>query len=164
MQAPINSNKHFVNRVSVAVASGNVLNMDIIDTVNAPAVASSNQVRVGAIIKAVWVELWISSQAAANVAQFVLTLMKLPAGLTAPTFSNLANLGAFPNKKNIFYTTQGNVSASNVGANTVPIVRQFFLIPKGKQRFGLGDKLTLSITATAEGLLVCGMNIYKEYT
>jgi len=58
------------------------------------------------------------------------------------------------------YTTQGLTSEQN--ANAVPIIRQWFKIPKGKQRFGLGDQMVLNISAAQEGVENCGMFIFKE--
>ncbi len=71
-------------------------------------------------------------------------------------------MNSYANKKNILYHTQG---ISNDGvANAQAVVRQWFKIPKGKQRFGLGDSLKLSISTQAEAINFCGFATYKEYS
>ena len=83
---------------------------------------------------------------------------------TAPnaTLSDITSMNSYANKKNILYTTQGVLGDTN--SNPIPAMRGWFKIPKGKQRFGLGDKLNLNITSlTADGMENCGIFIYKEY-
>lgn len=164
MVAPINSRKHFVSRPVALVAAAAIANIPIVTSVVASAVNLVNEVIEGSVVKAIWVEMWIISNAAANTSSFTITLEKVPAGATQMTVAQAVNLMVYPNKKNILYTTQGIVSANAAGAQVVPVLRQFFAIPKGKQRMGLGDEIILNIFATGgEALNTCGMFIYKEY-
>ncbi len=162
MLAPINSNKHYVHRSSVSVASAAILNDEIVDAVVAPATAASNQVEEGSIVKAVYIELWIVGEDSAGInSPFHVSLEKKPSDAPDMTFGQSVNLGAYPNKKNILYFTQGIVSSESLGP-TVNILRQWFAIPKGKQRMGLGDQIVLNIAATI-GIQICGFYTYKEY-
>ncbi len=161
--ATINSRKHFVPRVVTLVASGAISNVPIVTSVVAASVDLVNEVIEGSVVKAVWVELWAISNAAANVVSFTITLEKVPAGATSMTAAQSVGLGTYPNKKNILYTTQGILSSNTPGAQAVPIIRQWFAIPKGKQRMGLGDEIMLNILAVSEAMNTCGMFIYKEY-
>ncbi len=73
-------------------------------------------------------------------------------------------LGTFDNKKNILYTTQGLAPNDGVG-QPVAVIRQWFKIPKSKQRFGLGDKIRLAIASRGDGVITyCGFATYKEYS
>ena len=103
---------------------------------------------------------WISSTDTA-IGSFTITIEKNAAGAANMTAAQSVALHAYPNKKNILYTTQG-LSAGSV-SNPQPVVRQWIKIPKGKQRFGLGDRLTINILATATNLQFCGQFIYKSY-
>ncbi len=47
--------------------------------------------------------------------------------------------------------------------NSVALVRQWFKIPKGKQRFGLGDQLFVTAQSTGQDFQLCGFATYKEY-
>ncbi len=85
--------------------------------------------------------------------------------MAAPTAGQIAALHDYANKKNILFTAQGLVTPTDGGQ--VPVLRGWYKIPKGKQRFGLGDRLFLTIrnnNAAAIDINFCGLAIYKEYT
>ncbi len=82
--------------------------------------------------------------------------------MAAMTFTNSATLDSYTNKKNLLYITQGVSPDAN--GNPVPVLRQWFKIPKGKQRFGLADALILNLSANVEDMTHCGVFIYKEQT
>ncbi len=163
MLAPINSTKHFVPRTTLTIASGGVSNNVIVEAKTLSSVgAASADVQEGATIKAVHLELWINGQSNTDESSFTITVEKIPAGADLPVIGDMLNLGAYLNKKNILYTSQGIVGQAN--NQSVPILMFWQKIPKGKQRFGLGDKLLVNILATNTDLQVCGMYIYKEYS
>ncbi len=149
--------KHFVPNPIDTVTAAAIDNVVFINAVAAP--ANAIDVHEGSTISAIWVELWVLADAQ-NVGSVIITLEKKPANAPNMTTVDAANLFAYVNKKNILYTTQGLTSEQN--ANAVPIIRQWFKIPKGKQRFGLGDQMVLNISAAQEGVENCGMFIYKE--
>ncbi len=137
----------------------------MVDAVSvASAGSNTRDVEEGALVKAIFCEMWLSNNGAAGVTgQFTLIVEKKPAGATAITVAQMANLSAYPNKKNILYTTQGIIGTSASGP-TVPVIRNFILIPKGKQRMGLGDQMILTISnISGETLQRCGFFTYKEY-
>ncbi len=78
------------------------------------------------------------------------------------TLAQSQNLGAYPNKKNILYTTQGILADANDGGPTIPLIRGWIKIPKGKQRMGLDDRIVVNITAVG-ALRLCGISTFKEY-
>ncbi len=162
MVAPINSIKHYVPRTSLAVASGAISNFEVIDAVVAPANAAPKQIIEGAVIKAVYIEAWLgSNEAAASESTFVLTVEKKRITESDMTHTQALNLGSYPNKKNILYTTQGIVGSLAV-SGTIPVIRNWVLIPKGKQRFGLGDQFLLNVAAVG-AIQFCGITTFKEY-
>ncbi len=162
MAAPINSNKHYVHRATTTVGTGAIVNDLIAQSVVAPATANSFSVEEGSIIKAIFVEMWVLSNAVTGAnTQFNMCIEKVPAGATNMTIGQILNLGAYPNKKNILYNTQGVISGEDT--NSVNIFRQWIKIPKGKQRMGLSDELVLNLSATGISLVMCGFYTYKEY-
>ncbi len=162
MRATINSIKHYVQNSSALIAAGTVTNVTVAESVVAPATANTAEVVQGSVLKAAYLEQWIlSNQNSTGPIQFVLVVSKLPNGISAPTFTNMLNLSAWTNKSNILYTTQGIVS-DKVESNSIPLIRQWFLIPKGKQRMALGDSIDVSIAAL-DNLRFCGFLTYKEY-
>ncbi len=165
MLAPINTNKHYVHRTNQGVGTGTASIHTIVDAVVAPAVANAFDVRQGAIVKAVHLEYWLWNAGATTVdSQFNFVVMKLPSGLADPTAAQLNNLGSFENKKNIFFSSQGVLGAGVDGQGAVPVIRDWMLIPKGKQRMGLGDKIVVAFTPTGATMQICGLTTYKEYT
>ncbi len=164
MLAPINSVKHYVHRAVTSVVTATVLNDSIVDAVVASAVSTPNEVLEGSVVKAVFVELWINAIASVGgITAFNISLEKVPAGVAKMTNAQSLNLMVYPNKKNILYTTQGELSSLSI-AQAVPILRQWFAIPKGKQRFGLADELILNVSViSTNDLSVCGFYTYKEY-
>ncbi len=165
MLAPINSIKHYVQRANVGIASGAGLTIPIVTSVAAPATASTDEVKQGAVVKAVYLEYWLlNTGVTAEETQFVVALEKVPGGASgAMSVTDLLNLGAYDNKKNILFTSQGILHAALDGVNAIPIIRSWVMIPKGKQRFGLNDILAFSLTSVGQTLNVCGFATYKEY-
>ncbi len=156
MKATINSEKHYVHTPVTAVASGVRSNVTLVDVDNQ--LSDANDVRVGAIVKAVYVEMWADSATASKTVNACIT--KIVSNGATPSFAEMANMGSYGNKKNVLEFHQG-LAPSN--GNIIPLFRQWVMIPKGKQRFGLGDALTFSISATGASMNFCGFTTFKEY-
>ncbi len=165
MLAPIQSIKHYVTRTNAAIASGFATGSVIVDAVSVAAVgAATNEIEEGSLVKAVYIEIWILVDGAtATNGQFFLGVEKVTPGPGGMTFTDTANLGAYDNKKNVLYVTQGVLGSAVDGNQAVPVLRTWVLIPKGKQRFGLGDRLIVTVAATGQELQHCGIFTYKEY-
>ncbi len=160
MKPIIHSTKHYVQQSRSQVATVTIGKIDLALSVESTTANLTDEVVEGASIRAVYVELWILDTA--NDGSFVISLEKLPGGLAAMNFTNSNSLGTYANKRNLLYVTQG-LSPNNGVGNPVPIIRQWFKIPKGKQRFGLGEKLRINITNNGlNDLEFCGFSIYKE--
>ncbi len=160
--APIISRKHYVHRTNVSIASGTLQPNLVTDAVAGEAIGSAAEVKEGSIVKAIHLELWmLSGGVEGSTTQFIVVVEKLPTGNPVMTQAQSVNLGSYPNKKNILYTTQG-VLGGNQG-NSVPIIRDWVLVPKGKQRQGLGDRLVLNVSTVGQAMQVCGLFTYKEF-
>ncbi len=162
MKAPIHSNKHYVQTSLTNIVSGAKLDIVLVDAQALQNVNQVFEVIEGAIVKAIYIELWILGDTA-NASQ-ITCLAKHVAGAAPFTTTNLAALGNSSNKKNILFASQGLASNDGI-ANPINIMRGWYKIPRSKQRFGLGDTLELQIFAQgAAGLDICGFATYKEYT
>ena len=162
MRAPIHAIKHYHQMTLSTVTTLAEVDSVIIDAVAPADVSAPNEVLEGAIVKAVYVELWVIGSVSNQF--FTIILQKLPSGLPTASFTEMTTLGDYRNKKNILYTTQGLASNDGIAA-PIPIIRQWFKIPKGKQRFGLDDSLVLQIASRgSDDVIFCGFATYKEYT
>ncbi len=156
----IHSEKHYVQQTLTSATTLARVNVSIASALASP--SSANEVAPGVNIKAVYLEIWAIAETANQF--FTAILYKRPSGLASVTFAEMTNLFTYENKKNILYTTQGLAPNDGVGQPIV-LAKGWFKIPKGKQRFGLGDKLTFSIASRGDGTInFCGFALYKEYS
>ncbi len=162
MLAPIVTIKHMINVENSSIADGARRSFELIQAVAQTAVANTGDVVEGSIVKAVYIELWFKGNATAGTEdKFQLVIEKIPAGQTAITFTQMNSLMGYPNKKNIFHTSQG--VTGDLTTQALPIFKGWLLIPKGKQRFGLGDELRFAVSTTGATANNCGLCIFKEY-
>ncbi len=157
----VTSIKHYVQQGIDVVDQGTVKAVVICNALGkGVALTGAAEFEEGSSIKAVFIELWILA-GAQQPGSFTLTVEKIQGGLGFPTFATMSNLDDYPNKRNILYTTQGVSPDAN--GNPVPVVRGWYKIPKGKQRFALGDVLVLTLSANVEDHTFCGVMTYKSY-
>jgi len=162
MLAPISTIKHYVPMENAVISSAARRSVELVDAVAQNAVVNTEDVVEGSLVKAIFVESWIRSIAdAGSDTKFQLLLEKVPAGATPVTFAQMNTLMGYLNKKNVFFFSQGVLG--DLTTQAIPVVRNWFKIPKGKQRFGLGDKMVLSISANGFNIDNCGFSTFKEY-
>jgi len=162
MLAPITSIKHYVHRANSVIATGNVLTHSVVIAVaKGAARALPSNVEEGAVVKAVHLEYWICGTLDAATSQFAFIVYKLPAGQVVADATDMANLGSWDNKKNILFSSQG-VLPEGESSQSIPVIREWIKIPKGKQRFGLNDSFRVTFFSVGT-LQVCGLATYKEY-
>ncbi len=160
MKAPIVSSKHYVQQTITQVPTATVTTFELVISTNVPSVDAPADVEEGSVIKAIYLEYWIIGTF--SLGSFVFTLEKVVQNGAAPTFSEMSTLFGYDNKKNILFTSQGLIAEDN--QNPTPVVRGWFKIPKGKQRFGFRDKIRVSIASlSSEDLQICGFATYKAY-
>ncbi len=158
----VHSIKHYVQHTLATATTGTRNAEVIVLAVNQASSNVSTEVQEGSSIKAVFFEMWVIGSVSNQF--FTAVISKQPSGLSAPSFTELTTLFTYPNKKNIFYTTQGLASNDGI-AGPVAIYRGWIKIPKSKQRFGLGDALSFSIASRgSDDIIYCGFSTYKEYT
>lgn len=156
VQATINSDKHYVHFPVASVASGARTSLTVLDVDNDLGNASS--VRVGAIVKAIYVEMWADGDTASKTGFACIT--KLGGTQSGPTYAETLNMTTYLNKKNVLESHQGLMPS---GGNQLAFFKHWVKIPKGKQRMGLGDTVKISISATGTAINFCGIVVFKEY-
>ncbi len=164
MRAPIHSKKHYVQISQGTTAQAAISNHLIIESLEG-ASSVPTQIEEGATVKAVFIEYWIGNASTSVVGSYTVIVVKNPGGNANPVTGDLAALHDYDNKKNILFTSQAIVPPTDGGQ--IMVLRQWIKIPKGKQRFGLKDRLQLSLrnnNLTAVDINHCGFALYKEYT
>ncbi len=162
MRPIITAIKHYINHPITTVAAGAVARATLVRGISVSAVgANAFEVQEGAVVKAIYVEYWVSSDDA-TLSSGTISFEKVPSEATNMTSAQSQNLGAYPNKKNLLETHQGLFPSQT--QNPVNIFRHWVKIPKGKQRIGLGDEIVINFMPIADGLKFCGLATYKEYS
>jgi len=161
MVKPIINSEKRIRQVSLTNVSPLGVGREFIAEVKRdPNLSDPTEIAVGTVIKAVYIELWLlatSQQPNTSVVAF----LKATNGSDGPIPSEMLNLNAYGGKKNIFEMHQGLTGDANT--NSSPFFRGWVKVPKGKQRFGLGDNLQIAITPITEDIQYCGVFIFKAY-
>ncbi len=162
VRAMVHSVKHYVQVTLTSALTGATAFVAVADALNRPSVNLASEVNEGSSIKAVYMEIWAIGTTADQF--FTAILAKLPGGVSNIANSQMVNLFAYDNKKNVLYTTQGLASNDGIAA-PIPIYKGWIKIPKSKQRFGLRDKLQFALASRGDATIkFCGFFLYKEYT
>ncbi len=147
--------------VQSSLATTTINNVKAIELVGVDnALTNAQDVPIGAVVKAINIEMWVMAAAAATGAT-TLIVEKLNQNSSPANFSQMSALNAYANKANILWSSQGIIAEE--GANPTPFIREWLAIPKGKQRFAQGDSLYLVIQAPTGSISTCGRSVFKSY-
>ena len=159
----VHSTKHYVQTSISSITGGQAGTVKFAEAVTVANYNGAAEVVEGTSIKAIYVEHWIKAGEASNSGSFIMAIYKTPGTGVDFTFAQMAALFGSENKKNVLYTTQGLMNINSGSATN--LIKGWIKIPKSKQRFGLGDKLSMTISAAASiDLDHCGFATYKEYS
>ncbi len=164
MRPVIHTKKHLFQISQSTVAQAIAVNINFINTIEG-ASSAPDLIEEGALVKACYVELWLSQDSASTVGSYTIILYKDPGGTNPALTADMEALHDYNNKKNILFTGQGLLTPNDGGQ--VPVLRGWYKIPKGKQRFGLGDRMRITLrnnNLTALDINFCGVIIFKEQT
>ncbi len=165
MRPVITSVKHYVQITQTAVAALASANNNVISAVARADLTAVNaqEVAQGSLVKAVFLEFWVLGDEDANAhSTFQFAITKLSGSDAGLTFAEMNALHGYDNKKNVLLFSQGIVGGDL--SNPTPVIRQWIKIPKGKQRFGLLDRLAVTFTGLTGDIIFCGFVTFKEYT
>ncbi len=156
----VHSQKHYVQQSLFTVTAGALSNINLI---SGTVVADKNvprEVEEGSTVKAIYLEYWINTNDTTPGTN-IIVLLKRSGNEPILTVTDSALLQDYLNKKNVFYVTMGLTNPNT--STAIPVLRQWIKIPKSKQRFGLGDSLSISFHAQTGTMKVCGFACFKEY-
>jgi len=159
MRPHVVTRKHYVQSSLFTVAAGAKTFLDVVDAVAVTAKNAPDEVEEGSIVSAIYFEYWLTTNDTSS-GSVICVIEKVPAGATPVTAAQIAALDTYANKKNVFKTFMGLTNPS--GGVAMPAFRVWIKIPKSKQRFGLGDKITFTLFSQTGTLQGCGFCTYKE--
>ncbi len=163
MRAVINSVKHIVQQTPQTTLAGAVGKITIAEgkaLADIDTVLSATDLRAGAVVKAVYCELWITGDGTEQSSATWLFRVR-PPGEGNVVFAEINAMQGFLGKNTILMSGQGIVPPNT--QHPMSIFKGWIKIPKGKQRIPLGGQLEIVTSSIANGHVVCGLFIYKEY-
>ncbi len=159
MRPRVNSRKHIFQTTLSSALAGVTAGINFVNVVQNANHEQAREVDPGTTIEAVYLEVWVIG-AGQQPTTITAIVEKTESGSNAVTTTEMTNLHTYANKKNIFVTHQGIVGDAN--SNPIPIFREWIKIPKGKQRFGLGDGMHMRIKSITEDTEYCSVIVYKS--
>jgi len=162
MRPIIHSTKHYIQKSLATVVGGAVDTTTLIHAVSVASKDIATEVEEGATVKAIYLEMWARSGEAAVASSGQFIVYKSSGDMSGASAADMAALNGWDNKKNILYTTMGLINDNASIAS--PLFKGWIKIPRGKQRFGLNDKLFITFFPATIDWHVCGFATYKEYT
>ncbi len=157
----VHSEKHYVQFSISTVTGGQADTLTLADAVSIDQKNAVSEVVEGNSIKAIFLELWARA-GSTTPASGQMVVYKQIADSSNPSTTDMAALGTWDNKRNIFYTTMGLFNDQD--ADAIALFKGWIKIPKGKQRMALGDSLKLTVFSPTIDLQICGFVTYKEYS
>lgn len=160
MRSPINSQKMVYSSTPFTVTATNISQIQPLIAKQSADVNIAGEVPAGAVVKAIWLEYWATSDDATQ-GSVVVSVEKTSTNQSSMTYADSIDISNYANKNNVFYVTQGLVNPNTSVATA--FVRQWIKLPKGKQRFGVDEKLVINVSSPTAGINMCGVAIYKAY-
>ncbi len=156
---PVHRIKHVVDSQD-GLTLANLLTKDLIVTVDAPVLATTNQVETGSKVNGIYLRVEIHAITAGALPNAYLAVFKNPGDNLTPVNPNV--VGASDLKK--YYIHQEMVMLQKqVNGNPRTLFNGVIAIPRGYRRNGPADKLQLLIFSPGVDLNVCVQCHYKEF-
>ncbi len=156
---PVHRIKHVIDQQS-ALAAGTQLDASLVTTVDAPVLASTDQVETGCTINGIFLVVEVLATSSAALPNIYLQIFKNPGGnLTIPTPNTV---GANDNKKYVIHQEMVMLQRQT-GSNPRTLFKGVIVIPKVYRRFAINDTLVISTLAPGVTTEVCFQCHYKEF-
>ncbi len=159
---PVHRIKHVVDAEG-SVDDTPVVFVDLINTVDAPVLASTNQVETGSKVNGIYLHVEVSHTSGTGRPNIYMYVIKNPGGnLTGP---NPKLVGSDDNKRYVIHQEMILMSGDAGNGLPRPLFNGVIVIPKGLRRFGPNDKLTLALVTGNAGVNAdwCLQTHYKEF-
>ncbi len=161
---PVHRIKHVIDAEGTVLESANTI-IDLINTVDAPVIASTNQCETGSKVNGIYLKVEAVHASGAGRPNFYLAIMKNPGGNLVVGSLNPSGIGGNIIKKYIIH--QEMIMGSSDAANGLPrvVFNGVIKIPRGYIRNGPSDKLQLVLRCGTSAVTfdMCMQCHYKEF-
>ncbi len=159
---PIHRIKHVVDS-SATLAAAATVDVPLIDTVDAPAIASTTQVETGAKVNGIYLKVEVASNEAQDVGAIpnVYMLIVKDPGNNLPAITP-NNVGPSDSKRYVIHQEMVMID-NKLGGNPRILFNGVVAIPRGYRRFGPDDQLKLVLLSPAINIVFCVQCHYKEF-
>ncbi len=156
---PVHRIKHVVDSQD-GLTLNNLLTKDLIDTVDAPVLANTDECETGSKVNGIYLRVEIHAITAGALPNAYMALFKNPGNNLTPVNPNV--VGGSDLKK--YYIHQEMVMLQKqVNGNPRTLFNGVVAIPRGYRRNGPADKLQLLVFSPGIDLNVCVQCHYKEF-
>lgn len=157
---PVHRIKHVVDNQAGVTIGGTGTNVQLIQSVDAPLLASPQQVETGSTVHGIYLKAEAYATSAAALANIYMIVWKNPGGnLTAPQ-PNL--VGTNDNKKYVIHQEMVMMQRVDKG-NPRTIFNGVIVIPRGYKRMGINDTLNALFFSPGVTADLCVQCHYKEF-
>ncbi len=158
---PITTIKHVIDNQGGLVA-GTPAKVNIASAVDAPTLATANQVEVSSHINALFLNVQVAATATAALANVYMILYGNPgANIDDANIPNANVVGTSDFKKMVFHQEM-IMTEKNTTAIPRTLFKGVILLPRKFRRMGIGDKIAIQLFSPGVNFDYCFQCIFKE--
>ncbi len=161
---PVHRIKHVVDAEGSVDDTPNVV-VDLIVAVDAPVLASVNQVETGAKVNGFYLHVEVLHSSGTGRPNIYMMVMKNPGNNLSTTSISPKAVGLNDNKRYIIHQEMILMSGDAGNGLPRPLFNGVIVIPKGLRRFGPNDRLSVIFVTGNAGIVAdwCLQCHYKEF-
>ncbi len=160
---PINSRKHVVDFQGGLIADTAQF-VSLANAVDSPVLAQEEQVRTGARINSIFLNVQVYATATTTLANCYMYIYKNPGNtIASSSFPDGNKVGTSDLKKLIFHQEMVMLEKNTTGIPRT-LFKGVLKLPKHMRRFGYDDDLIISLYSPGITVDFCVQCIYKDYT
>ncbi len=155
---PVHSIKHIVDNQGGLIA-GTVAVETLVAAVDAPVLASVNQVETGSTVGSIFLNVQVGTTGSGALPNVYMAVWKEPGGNLA--LIDPQTVGSNDNKRFVIHQEMIMTEKNSTGIPRT-LFKGVISIPRGYKRFGIGDLLQITLKAPGVTFDYCIQCIYKE--
>jgi len=160
---PVNSRKHIVDIQGGLIADTQTLN-SIIDTVDNPVLANPKDVRTGAKISSIFLNIQVYATGSGALSNVYMMIYKNAGNnIAAANIPDANAVGVSDFKKMVFHQEM-TMTEKNTTAIPRTLFKGVLKIPRHMQRMGYDDIIIVALFSPGVTFDFCIQAIYKDYT